>query len=66
MVLFACAGADKDETAGMSAQELYDEAQDALKSAEFESAVKNLESLEARYPFDPYAKQAKLENDYDY
>ena len=66
MVLFACAGADKDETAGMSAQELYDEAQDALKSAEFETAVKNLESLEARYPFDPYAKQAQLEIAYAY
>ena len=65
-VLFSCAGAGKDETAGMSAQELYDEAQDALKSAEFESAVKNLESLEARYPFDPYAKQAQLEIAYAY
>ena len=65
-VLFSCAGADKDETAGMSAQELYDEAQDALKSAEFETAVKNLESLEARYPFDPYAKQAQLEIAYAY
>ena len=66
MVLFSCAGADKDETAGMSAQEIYDEAQDALKSAEFETAVKNLESLEARYPFDPYAKQAQLEIAYAY
>lgn len=65
-VLFSCAGADKDETAGMSAQELYDEAQDALKSAEFETAVKNLESLEARYPFDPHAKQAQLEIAYAY
>lgn len=64
--LFSCAGADKDETAGMSAQELYDEAQDAIKSAQFETAVKHLESLEARYPFDPYAKQAQLEIAYAY
>ena len=65
-ILFACAGADKDETAGYSAKELYEEAQANINSAEFQSAVKNLESLEARYPFDPYAKQAQLEIAYAY
>ena len=65
-ILFACAGADKDETAGYSAKELYEEAQSNIDSAEFQSAVKNLESLEARYPFDPYAKQAQLEIAYAY
>lgn len=65
-ILFACAGAGKDETAGYSAKELYEEAQANINSAEFQSAVKNLESLEARYPFDPYAKQAQLEIAYAY
>jgi len=64
--LFACAGADKDETASLSAKELYEEAQSAIKATEFQSAVKHLESLEARYPFDPYAKQAQLEIAYAY
>ena len=64
--LIACAGADKDETAGFSARELYEEAQSSLDAAEFQAAVKNLESLEARYPFDPYAKQAQLEIAYAY
>jgi len=64
--LSACAGADKDETAGYSAKELYEEAQSSLDAAEFQAAVKNLESLEARYPFDPYAKQAQLEIAYAY
>lgn len=64
--LFACTGADKDETAGYTAKELYDEAQSDINAAEFQSAVKNLESLEARYPFDPYAKQAQLEIAYAY
>ncbi len=66
--LFACAGHDTedDETAGYSAKELYEEAQSNIDSAEFQSAVKNLESLEARYPFDPYAKQAQLEIAYAY
>ncbi|MCK4833916.1 MAG: outer membrane protein assembly factor BamD [Gammaproteobacteria bacterium] len=64
--LFSCAGADKDETAGYTAKELYEEAQSDIDSAEFQSAVKLLESLEARYPFDPYAKQAQLEIAYAY
>lgn len=65
-MLFACAGADKDETAGYSAKELYEEAQQAIDSAEFQTAVKHLESLEARHPFDPYAKQAQLDIAYAY
>jgi len=65
-ILLACAGADKDETAGYTAKELYEEAQSAIDSAEFQTAVKNLESLEARYPFDPYAKQAQLDIAYAY
>jgi outer membrane protein assembly factor BamD len=65
-ILLACAGADKDETAGLSAKEIYEEAQSSIDAAEFESAVKYLESLEARYPFDPYAKQAQLEIAYAY
>jgi outer membrane protein assembly factor BamD len=64
--LLACAGADKDETADYSAKELYAEAQVALDSAEFGTAVQHLEALEARYPFDPYAKQAQLDIAYAY
>ncbi len=68
VTLFACAGHDTedDETAGYSAKQLYEEAQSSLEAAEFQSAVKSLESLEARYPFDPYAKQAQLEIAYAY
>jgi outer membrane protein assembly factor BamD len=66
LLLTACAGADKDEYADYSAKELYEEAQSAIQASEFETAVKHLESLEARYPFDPYAKQAQLEIAYAY
>lgn len=64
--LFACAGADKDETADYTAKELYDEAQSSINAAEFQTAVKHLETLEARFPFDPYAKQAQLDIAYAY
>jgi outer membrane protein assembly factor BamD len=61
--LLACGGdgTKNDETAGYSAKELYDEAQSSILAGEFQSAVTDLESLEARYPFDPYAKQAQLD-----
>lgn len=65
-ILSACGGEHKDETAGLSAKELYAEAQSAIESAEFETAVKHLEALEARFPFDPYAKQAQLDIAYAY
>lgn len=65
-ILFACAGADKDETANYTAKELYEEAQAAINATEFQTAVKHLETLEARYPFDPYAKQAQLDIAYAY
>ena len=65
-LLSACDHSTKDEFAGMSAKELYQEAQSSIDAAEFESAVKRLESLEARYPFDPYAKQAQLDIAYAY
>ena len=64
--LLSCAGADKDETADYTAKELYDEAQSSINATEFETAVKHLEALEARFPFDPYAKQAQLDIAYAY
>ena len=66
LTLLACSGSDKDELAGLSAKELYAEAQSSINAAEFQSAVKHLETLEARYPFDPYAKQAQLDIAYAY
>lgn len=64
--LLACAGADKDETADYSASELYEEAQTAISTGEFQTAVKHLETLEASFPFSPYAKQAQLDIAYAY
>ena len=64
--LLACAGIGKEEEVKPSAKELYEEAQYAIDAAEFQTAVKNLESLEAQYPFDPYAKQAQLDIAYAY
>jgi len=66
LVLTGCSGLDKDPTADWSAKEFYEEARRDLDAGEFQSAIKNLETLEARFPFDKYAKQAQLEVAYSY
>lgn len=65
-LLPACASIDVDPTADWTAKEFYDDAKLALDSGEFKSAIDHLETLEARFPFDPYAKQAQLDVAYSY
>ena len=66
--LLACSddGIKSDPYADWSAQDFYDEATIALQSGEFESAITNLENLEARFPFSPFARQAQLDVAYAY
>lgn len=66
-VLFGCANTDvKDTTADWSAQRIYKEAHDSMKSGDNATAIKYYEALEARYPFNRYAEQAQLETIYAY
>ena len=57
--LSACAS--KDKHANMSEQDLYREAERYLKKENFDLATKDLQLLESRYPFGPYAEQAQME-----
>jgi outer membrane protein assembly factor BamD len=66
MLLQACSMFKSDPTENWTAKDFYKEASQALYSGEFETAIKNLETLEARFPFDPYAKQAQLDIAYSY
>lgn len=66
LFLIACSDVKEDPYADWSAKDFYDDATLALKSAEFESAIKSLENLEARFPFSPYARQAQLDVAYAY
>jgi outer membrane protein assembly factor BamD len=54
-------GREEDETAGWSAQRLYDEAKEAMASREWPKAIRYFERLEARYPYGRYAQHAQLE-----
>ncbi|MGK0498571.1 MAG: outer membrane protein assembly factor BamD [Oceanicoccus sp.] len=62
-LLAALAGcsSDDDKPQNMTEKELYEQAQKNLKNESFQLAVRNLQLLEARYPFGPYAQQAQLE-----
>ena len=55
-----------DETKTWSAARLYDEAKSDLDNGSYESAIKNLEKLESRFPFGTYAQQAQMEIPYVY
>jgi outer membrane protein assembly factor BamD len=50
-----------DKLQDMSEKELYEHAQESLNDESFAVAIKNLQLLEARYPFGAYAEQAQLE-----
>jgi outer membrane protein assembly factor BamD len=54
----------KDETAGWSAERLYAQANQEMKSGNYTRAVKLFETLEARFPYGRYAQQAILEGAY--
>ncbi|MFV2060040.1 MAG: outer membrane protein assembly factor BamD [Gammaproteobacteria bacterium] len=52
---------ESDSTTGMSAEEIYNEAQAAMKDGNYDTAVDLFEKLETNFPYGPYARQAKLE-----
>ena len=68
LLLISCSddGTIDDPYADWTATDFYDEAKDSLRAGEFETAIKHLESLEARFPFSPYARQAQLDVAYAY
>ncbi len=52
----------KDETAGWSADRLYQTAHEAMLQGNYTRAVKYFDQLEARFPYGRYAQQAILES----
>ncbi len=60
-LFFTACASDDDRPQNMTEKELYEAAQDDLSNESFQSAVRTLQLLEARYPFGPYAEQSQLE-----
>ena len=68
-ILFSAGCANKDIaaiSANEDAQQLYQRASQALENAQFETAIQFFQTLEARYPFSPYALQTQLDLAYAY
>lgn len=62
-VLAGCATTpdQEEDPSKWSANKLYKEAKQAIQIQDYLSAVDHLESLEGKYPFSPYTKQARLD-----
>src|SRR5438876_6102716 len=54
----------KDDTAGWSAERLYQEAHTMLTTGNYTRAIKLFDTLEGRFPYGRYAQQAILEGAY--
>ena len=68
LMLSACGslGEKPDETKGWSADKLYAEASDELKSGNYEKSIRYFEKLESRFPFGAYAQRAQMKIAYAY
>lgn len=68
LLLFACSSTpeENDPTAGLSVEELYEQARSELDNKSYESAIELYERLESRFPYGPYAERAQLEIIYAY
>jgi len=60
LMLAGCSSTE-DTKENRTEQQLYNEAQRYIKDEDFGQAVKNLQMIESRFPFGPYAEQAQLE-----
>lgn len=60
------ANKQEDETAGWSAQKLYNKGKEEIDGGNYEVAIKNFEKLQSRYPYGRYAQQAQIETAYAY
>jgi outer membrane protein assembly factor BamD len=63
LAILACSNNDElpELAADTGEQQMYEEAQRYLGSANYDLAVRSLQLLESRYPFGKYAEQAQLE-----
>lgn len=66
LLLAACSSTEDTVNSDASEKQLYDIAQRQLESQNYSSAIQNLQLLESRYPFGPFAEQAQLEIIYAY
>ncbi len=61
-------GSDEDDNPyqGVSAKQLYADAQKQMSKEQYSAAIKRLEALDTMYPFNDYAEQAQIDLIYAY
>lgn len=66
MLIAGCGSikAEQDETAGWTAERLYQDARTEISAGNWSNARERLEAIEARYPFGTYAQQALVDQAY--
>ena len=57
---------DKNPFKGLTAEQLHEQADTALKKGEYASAVKRLEAMETMYPFSDYTERSQMDLIYAY
>ena len=67
-LLLACAQPSKDDytPSGLSAEQLFNNGEQAMLAGDYGSAITQFASLQAEYPFDKHAEQAQLNIIYAY
>lgn len=66
MVLMTACSSTKEKDDTRSAEEFYASGKKALDIGDYDTAIKEFESLEARYPFGSYSQQAQIDIAYAY
>ena len=64
--LVACSSEPAKEGENLTADQLYAKAQESMQDNNYEKTVKQLETLQSRYPYGRYAQQAQMEIAYAY
>ncbi|WMQ74249.1 MAG: Outer membrane protein assembly factor BamD [Sodalis sp.] len=66
LVLAGCSSNNKNAVPDNPPSEIYSSAQQKLQDGNYKGAIKELEVLDNRYPFGPYAQQVQLDLIYAY
>ncbi len=65
LLVAGCSTAEPpDPTLGWTPERLYEDARDDMAGGRWDTAIKTLEKLEARYPFGRWAQQAQIDTAY--
>ena len=65
LTLVACSS-DPSKDESLTADQLYAQAQESMQDKSYEKAIKQLETLQSRFPYGRYAQQAQMEIAYAY